>query len=67
MNEHINPIKKWRVLNDLTQAEAAEQARVSQQEWSKFEKDLSKPRGDDLKNILKLTGLTAEQVLGLAA
>lgn len=61
------PLKAYREDNNLTQIAAAKKFKVSQTEWSAWERGEHVPRKTMLKRLLKETGIPAEILLGLVS
>jgi hypothetical protein len=64
-----SPLKKWRESKGWNQDQAGaalENPRTGAC-WQRWENGLRQPRGVNLTNVKKLTGLTSDQILGMAA
>jgi DNA-binding transcriptional regulator YiaG len=62
-----HPLKTWREARGLKPAQAAAQVPVAGVTWGRWEKRQRQPQGEELESLIKLTGLTAGQILEMGA
>ena len=60
----VHPLKKWRLDQGLTQAEASGKLGLkSAQAWSKYERGERWPEGEVMRQMIDLTGVTADEIM----
>lgn len=62
MDDPLNPLKKWRFDNGLTQGQAAQEIGVSQPTWGAWERGVCLPLARQAHQIRLRTGVSYEEL-----
>lgn len=64
---HPRSLAEWRDERQLNQADAAKFLKISQPAYSRYERRERIPKRPVLERIIARTGMTADEILGLAS
>ncbi len=64
--KRTHPLKAYRALYHLSQADAAKHFGVSQAIWSRWERGVNRPNRDMCRRLVKETGASVEVLMGIS-
>lgn len=62
----LSPLARWRKSQNLLQEEAGALVGVSKVSWGNWENYRKPPKGENLRKLNALTGLSTDDILGLS-